>query len=429
VGVQLDHVRLLWFRPFVGGWTKGDRPFLCQIAHASSQSCTACACAREGDRRFTSQLRYVPIETPRIVATSDCSSLSSHRFCLPAATSVVELVELSPTDVLALRAKFNSIVLSAGCDGNLAQLVTQIGNRLAALEQAPANSAQQNAWRTFGARDARKLRERAVWVTEVIAQVTKANALVAATERTKIIGLSRDVENFEDRLLRFVVTPQPKPRLSAILVSEVAGLLRRAARTYHCRLGQDTLAHARREESTAVRRRRRAPPRLHSDEIRSGTPLHVARRLQRQSHVPRRSRIPSSAPSPSTRRQRLILPRRPSASRKRVKKSGRASWASSLHCRCSIAQAPARCAVSAWRSAPASTPATRALYLGASWKLTRAIRIGAGRTWKQVDALNDQQIGQVLPTADGLKTKQELDSDWYASFSFSLGSLNLFKED
>ncbi|HEX6088176.1 MAG TPA: hypothetical protein VF266_26835, partial [Thermoanaerobaculia bacterium] len=69
-----------------------------------------------------------------------------------------------------------------------------------------------------------------------------------------------------------------------------------------------------------------------------------------------------------------------------------------------------------------------ALFTGLSWRLG-GFRIGGGATWQQVKALDGQSIGTPVTTKDDIKLKNELGSSWYASFSFSLGSLKLFDED
>jgi hypothetical protein len=69
-----------------------------------------------------------------------------------------------------------------------------------------------------------------------------------------------------------------------------------------------------------------------------------------------------------------------------------------------------------------------ALFAGLSWRIG-GFRLGFGSTWQQVKALDGQTVGTVVATKDDIKLKNELASSWYASFSFSLGSLSLFKKD
>jgi hypothetical protein len=70
---------------------------------------------------------------------------------------------------------------------------------------------------------------------------------------------------------------------------------------------------------------------------------------------------------------------------------------------------------------------TSAIFAGLSFRATSALHIGGGVTWQSVKALDAQKLGDTVGAATDIKLKDAREHSWYVSFSFSLGSLSLFK--
>jgi hypothetical protein len=69
-------------------------------------------------------------------------------------------------------------------------------------------------------------------------------------------------------------------------------------------------------------------------------------------------------------------------------------------------------------------------YVGVSLEVLKALRIAYGRTWQRVTVLDGQVAGvTVVQSEADVRTRQTFTPSWYASFSFALDSLTLFKKD
>lgn len=66
-------------------------------------------------------------------------------------------------------------------------------------------------------------------------------------------------------------------------------------------------------------------------------------------------------------------------------------------------------------------------FAGISLRPSRSWRVGFGYTYQQVKALRrGQELGQVVASADDIRTRDDFEGDWYISLSFALDSLTLF---
>jgi hypothetical protein len=69
-------------------------------------------------------------------------------------------------------------------------------------------------------------------------------------------------------------------------------------------------------------------------------------------------------------------------------------------------------------------------YVGASLEVLKVLRIAYGRTWQRVTVLDGQVAGvTVVQSEADVRTRQTFTPSWYASFSFALDSLTLFKKE
>jgi hypothetical protein len=69
-------------------------------------------------------------------------------------------------------------------------------------------------------------------------------------------------------------------------------------------------------------------------------------------------------------------------------------------------------------------------YLGVSLEVLKALRLAYGRTWQQVTVLDGQVASVTVVESDtDIRTRQAFKPSWYASLTFALDSLSLFKKD
>ena len=87
-----------------------------------------------------------------------------------------------------------------------------------------------------------------------------------------------------------------------------------------------------------------------------------------------------------------------------------------------------------WRVRPsiqvgANTTATAGFFAGGGADLFQYVRFGVGRTWQQSKRLNGQLEGVTIVTSrDDIRTEDVFTAGWYASFTFALDALPLFKK-
>ncbi len=73
---------------------------------------------------------------------------------------------------------------------------------------------------------------------------------------------------------------------------------------------------------------------------------------------------------------------------------------------------------------------SRAAFLGISFEVAKALRLGYGHTWQRVTVLNGQQEGVTeVKSDDEVRTRKVYRGRWYASLTFALDSLTLFKKE
>jgi hypothetical protein len=69
-------------------------------------------------------------------------------------------------------------------------------------------------------------------------------------------------------------------------------------------------------------------------------------------------------------------------------------------------------------------------FVGVSLEVLKALRIAYGRTWQRVTVLDGQVADVTVVQSDAdVRTRQVFRRSWYASLSFALDSLTLFKKD
>lgn len=67
--------------------------------------------------------------------------------------------------------------------------------------------------------------------------------------------------------------------------------------------------------------------------------------------------------------------------------------------------------------------------LGLSGEFWKSLRIGLGWTWQRVTVLDGQDETTVVASSDEIRTRQVFRGNWYASMTFALDSITLFKKD
>jgi hypothetical protein len=367
------------------------------------------------------------------------NAVAEIHFCVPEAKSLQELVEMSATDVPKLRQKQKTIAIQSDCEQALRELNVQVNDRLTHLETAasaaaasPGNKALADAlkarernWTEFGERDSKTLAERAISVADAAAKVATATAMLTAEKRAEITGVLLDVEKFEDRLLSFVVTPQHKTPSAPIQVPEVADF-------FVVPRGSITVAWDK-IRSRTLDVKNTAP----FDKPDARRPATVSTKYEAESLFT--SLIDFNVSLTYTHLGSPVFEivtvdaattADPKATKKIVAKTGEEERAGQLALFVALPVFARSTSPAARRFAleigVGGDTKKSALFLGASWKVTRAIRLGLGRTWQEVKTLDGQTLGQ---EADAVKQKSKLGSGWYGSFSFSIGSLKLFKAD
>jgi hypothetical protein len=86
-----------------------------------------------------------------------------------------------------------------------------------------------------------------------------------------------------------------------------------------------------------------------------------------------------------------------------------------------------------WRIRPSlqagtNATATAGFFAGAGVDLFQYVRLGVGRTWQQSKRLNGQVEGvTVVSSRDDIRLEDVFESGWYASFSFAVDALPIFK--
>jgi hypothetical protein len=327
------------------------------------------------------------------------------------------------SDIAALKKAHAAIEFESNCDAPLIAFGDSLRDRIRQLETGQITAGQ---WRLFATRDIKILDERLAKGNKAKELITSRTELEKADTRDKLAGVLRDIQKFENRLLASVVTTQIKTATSPITSDEVADFL-------VVPRGVITVGDKNRTRKLDVKKDSpfEGANLLRGDVSTSyGTGLRFLALTDLNvsfTHTsltdPEFGTVTEKAPTAEDpNATKLVI-----AQKSEKERSGKLAVIVSLPV-FYRAESPAARRIGLDIGVGASTDFT-ALFLGASYKLTRAIRLGAGRTWQQVTALDEQKIGETVVAADNVKTKQELESDWYVSFSFSLGSLKLFKDE
>jgi transcriptional regulator with XRE-family HTH domain len=331
-------------------------------------------------------------------------------FCSAGATSFLELFDLDPAKVPALRTKFDAIPLNNNCRNRFRDLrqVTQ-----AALEALEAGTpAALRNWETNARGSQTPLRAR-------LDAAAKAQKLVTAAD--ELLGTKKDdtkkaldqVEQFERRLLANVATTDAKTPASTITQPEVADFLvvqdgmiavaweKVRARTLTVKKSSpfSDKVFARRPDSVAS---------SYSGDVRSASLIDMA---VAATFTQLSSPVYGAVKEEGT--DRTVI-----AKVDEEERSGMLALFVSY---------PVYRRVLGVEVGAGTDTENTALFTGLSWRLG-GFRLGFGSTWQQVKGLDGQTVGTAVTSKDDIRLKNELASSWYASFSFSLGSLSLFKK-
>ena len=333
-------------------------------------------------------------------------------FCSAGATAFLELFDLDPSKVPALRTKFDGIQLNANCRSRFSDLRQVTESGISALEAGTDPNALRR-WETHALRSQAPLRARLAAATKAQKLVTSADEL-SGTKKDDTKKALEQIEQFERRLIANVATTNPKTPASAISQPEVADFV----------VVQDGMIPVAWEKvrSRTLTVKKSSP---FSDKVFAERPDSVASSYS--GDVLSASLIDMSVAATFT---QLASPvygavRDEANNRNVIAKVDEEERSGMLALFVSY---PIYRRVLGVEVGVGTDTDNTALFTGLSWRLG-GFRIGGGATWQQVKALDGQSIGTTVTTKDDIKLKNELGSSWYASFSFSLGSLKLFDED
>ncbi|HEV7766436.1 MAG TPA: hypothetical protein VGQ76_15640 [Thermoanaerobaculia bacterium] len=339
-------------------------------------------------------------------------------FCSAGAASFLELFDLDPTKVPAIRQKFDAIQLNNNCRNRLGQLHQVTGAALQALEAGGPNAVRN--WELHGRGSQTPLRTRVNAAAKAQKLITAADELLDTKKDDTKKALDQ-IEQFERRLLASVATTTVKTPQSSITQPEVVDFIvvedgiipvaweKVRARTLTVKKSSpfSEKVFARRPDSIAT---------SYSADVLSASliDMSVAATFT-QMASPVYGAVSEPAPTEAN----------PNATRNVIAKVDDEERSGMLALFVSY---PIYRRVLGVEVGAGTDTDNTALYAGLSWRLG-GFRLGFGSTWQQVKALDGQAVGTVVATKEDIKLKSELASSWYASFSFSLGSLSLFKKE
>lgn len=354
-------------------------------------------------------------------------ALRDPALCVTQAKALHAFLDTSPRNVTALETARNALALGAGCEAKFNELLANIDGRIRALKAARTEgqvAAAQHAWREEGQADRAAL-QRLIDIENVI---SRGDALLVAAKRTEIRNLIADIERFEARLVRTLATLDRKTPPKAVTTADVPDWFV---------VPNGTIAVAWEKNRTRTLNVKKATE--FAEGIVAQRPADVATSYGAASlsaslvevnvsltHTQLSSPVFDmvSEPDPANPGMRRNVIARTDEDERSGKLAVFAAYPVLHH----FTAEPwaRRVGLELGVGTDTNNPA---LFLGASWKLNRAIRLGLGSTWQQVKALDGQKIGDPISAATDIKRRNELESSWYASFSFNLGSLSLFNND
>lgn len=354
-------------------------------------------------------------------------ALRDPALCVAQAKLLHAFLDTSPRNVTALETARNALALGAACETKFADLLANIDTRIRGLKAAQTEAqimAAQQAWREEGQADRADLQR----LIDVESVISRGDALLVAAKRTEIRNLIGDIERFETRLVRTLATLDPKTQSKAVVTADVPDWFV---------VPNGTIAVA--WEQNRARTLNVKKTSEFADGIVAQRPADVATSYGAASlsaslvevnvsltHTQLSSPVFDmvSEPDPANPGMRRNVIARTDEEERSGKLAVFAAYPVLHHF--TTESWARRVGLELGVGTDTNNPA---LFLGASWKLNRAIRLGLGSTWQQVKALDGQNIGDPISAATDIKRQNELENSWYASFSFNLGSLGLFNND
>ncbi len=369
-------------------------------------------------------------------------ALSKINFCTKEAGLITDWLNMSPTNVKALRDKQKDIVLSVDCESRFGEFKPAIDQRLDKLEKA-ANAAvqkptqanqealekQQKDWRDNSIADRKTLERLTTMAKNATEAAAAATELLKKETRDKIETIVTSIKKFEHRLLEAAATSTPIAN-GIFHTHDVADF-------FVVPHGPIVVAWSKIRSRTLTITK--ASP---FDNISPNRPDSVATSYgaasltaslvdmnvaltHTQLFSPVFGTVSVAAPTAADpNAKKNVIAKKSEESR-----SGKLAVLVSYPVFHRVSSSPwaRRLGIEFGAGASTSTPA---LFLGASLKLNNAVRIGFGVTSQQVKALNGQSIGDTVNAEADIKLKNVRDKSWYASLSVSLESVgSLFKAE
>jgi hypothetical protein len=357
-------------------------------------------------------------------------------FCSTEAAGIRELLEMPPTDVAKLRDKQKTISVTGKCDTNLQELNKRVADALDELEAADkaAKAAPtdkklatvlqnlQNQWRA-GRPELNQLKARANAVAVANTNLTTAADLLSDDKKKAFVSTLRDIEKFETRLLASVATLTKHNATDPLKTKEVADffVVPHGAITVawdNVRTRTLSVKSSAPFQDADLRRPAQVDTKYSAESLFTSLIDFNASLTYTPLESPVFGVQSVDGDTPGTKKNII-------AKTDEERRAGKIALFVSLPVFYRVNNPAARrVGLDIGSGTDTNHPS---LFLGLSYKLNNVIRLGVGRTWQEIKALNGQKLGDTVNTTDDIKKKDKLGHDWYASFNFSLGSLKLFQ--
>lgn len=356
-------------------------------------------------------------------------------FCSAEVAKISEWLNLSPTNVKALREKQKEIKLNVDCETRLLETKRLIDGRLDRLDAADKAAAKQPTqtnldalddaqedWRDESGPGRDALARLTDLATKAAEAVTAATELLKTENKSSVEAVILNIDRFERRLLTSAATTRTITQ-GTYQTTDVADFFvvpygpivvawtKNRARTL-------TITKASPFDKLVLSR----PDTLATSYGAGSLSASLVDMNVALTHTQLASPVFGmvSAPAPTA--------ADPNATKNVIGKTKEEDRSGQLAV---IVSFPVlhRLSDSAWArriglelGAGAST-STPALFLGPSFKLNKAVRLGFGATLQQIGALNGQKVGDTIKAETDIKRKNVRKESWYVSFSLNLESI------
>jgi|GEM_PF-3019869 len=369
-------------------------------------------------------------------------ALSKINFCKAEAGLIADWLNMSPTNIKALRDKQKSIVLNVDCESRLGEFKLAIDQRLDTLEKSTnaatknptqanqeALESQQEDWRANSVADRKTLERLTTMAKDADDAESAAVDLLKKETRDKIDTIVTSINKFERRLLESVATSTPitNGTFHTTQVADFFVVPHGPIVVAWSKIRSRTLTVTKASPFDTISPNRPdtvATSYSAASLTASLVELNVAL-THTQLSSPVFGTVSVAAPTAAdpNAKKNII------AHKDDDERSGKLAVLVSYPVFNRVSSAPWARRLGVEFGVGSST-ATPALFLGASLKLNSAVRLGFGVTYQQVKALDGQSIGDTVGAEADIKRKNVGDTSWYASFSVSLESIgNLFKAE